>query len=276
MPDQPDYTDIEDFIRQVFEENFEQLRLESGHSITPEVKEAALQQVLLYWRKLHHIAERVTDTEVHLSLPGQETPRGREYTIEGVVDIVREEGRVTMYDIKTHDADYVRANLELYEQQLNVYAHIWQELRRQPLDEAAVIATDFPRAVKEALESNDPNHLAYALAQWDPIVPITYDPARKDRTLYEFGQVVDQIEDGQFAPPPVEKLEETIPGPRTERFGTRVCRNCDARFSCDSYRRYAWGSSRGRVAESRMPYFADTSDDLDQETWRTAGLDASV
>ena len=30
-----------------------------------------------------------------------------------------------MYDIKTHDADFVNAN-EDYEDQLNVYTHIWQ------------------------------------------------------------------------------------------------------------------------------------------------------
>lgn len=272
MPDDgPSYDlEIEDFIRKAFEENFEQLRLESGHTIAPDAKEAALNQVLLYWRKLRTIAERVTDTEVRLSLPGQETPRGREYTIEGVVDIVREEGRVVMYDIKTHDADYVRANIDLYEQQLNVYAHIWQELRRQPLDEAAVIATEYPTSVKQALASGDPAHLAHALQQWDPVVPITYDPARKDRTLYEFGQIVDRIEDGEFAPPPVERLQETIPGPQPQRFGTRVCRDCDARFSCDSYRAYFLDRNRGRA----LPDFADSSD-LDQESWRTASLDTS-
>ena len=105
--------EMEDFLREVFEENFEHLRLESGHSITPYGKEVAFNQVLIYWRKMRGVAENVTDTEVRLSLPQQETPRGREYTIEGVVDIVREQDRTMMYDIKTHEADYVRANLEM-------------------------------------------------------------------------------------------------------------------------------------------------------------------
>ncbi|GIV76586.1 MAG: hypothetical protein KatS3mg050_0980 [Litorilinea sp.] len=272
MPGQTDYADIEDFIRQVFEENFEALRLESGHTIAPDTKAAALNQVLLYWRKLRDIAERITDTEVHLSLPQQTTPAGREYTIEGVVDIVREDERVIMYDIKTHDADFVRANLDLYAQQLNVYAHIWQELRRQRLDETAVIATDYPDAVKRALDNPDPEALAYALERWNPVVPIHYDPAAKDRTLYEFGQVVDQIEEGRFAPPPVERLQEALPGARQERFAVRVCRDCDARFSCDSYRTYAQGSPR--IAEQRMNiYFIE--DDPDREAWRTASLDAA-
>jgi len=97
--------DIESFIRQVFEENFELLAAESGHTISAASKETALQQVLLYWRKLRDVAEHVTDTEVHLTLPGQYTPQGREYAIEGVVDIVREDDRILMYDIKAHDAE---------------------------------------------------------------------------------------------------------------------------------------------------------------------------
>lgn len=125
--------EMETYIRNIFEQNFELLRLESGGSIAPDVKATALQQVLLYWRFLRDVAENVTDTEVHLSLPGCESPKGRDYTIEGIVDIVRDNDRTIMYDVKTHDADYVRANLPMYEEQLNVYAHIWQRLRKEPV-----------------------------------------------------------------------------------------------------------------------------------------------
>ena len=273
---EPNYgQEMEDFIRQVFDENFEQLRLESGHSIAPHVKETALNQVLLYWRKLRDIAENVTDTEVRLSLPGQESQRGREYSIEGVVDIVREQDRTLMYDIKTHDAEYVRANIELYEQQLNVYAHIWQELRQQPLDETAVIATDYPEAVQEAMASSDPRHMAYALENWEPVVPIDYDASRVYRTIVEFGQVVDAIEDGRFSPPSLDKLNVMLEGPRRERFATRVCRNCDARFSCSSYRQYAW-KGRGIAERRTAEYFADPPVDIEQENWVSASLDVSA
>lgn len=273
MPEKDVFRSIEDFIRDAFEENFELLVAESGHSISAESKQVALQQVLLYWRKLRHIAERITDTEVHLTLPGQETPQGREYTIEGVVDIIQEDERVIMYDIKTHDADYVRANMELYKQQLNVYAHVWQELRNQSLDEIAVIATDFPDGVKRALSNPAPNALELALASWEPVVPIEYDPAQKDRTIYMFGKTVDDIENGKFSPPSVERLQKyIIAGRKQERFGTRICRNCDARFSCDSYRQYVTRSKR--FAEHDMAYFTDS--DPDEEDWRTASLDAAT
>jgi len=268
--------ELDAYIRQVFEQNYDELRLDSGHAISPDVKLTALNQVLLYWRVLREIAQNVTDTEVRLSLPGQETPRGRDYTIEGVVDILREEDRTVMYDIKTHNADYVRANLELYEQQLNVYAHIWKELRKQRLDEMAVIATDFPDAVRDALASENNDELTYALSQWQPVVPIEYDPLRLEGTVKEFGQVVDAIEDGRFAPPPLEKLQEHMSGLRNIRFGTHVCRNCDARFSCVSYRQYAWLGGKKAADRAILQYLQEAMTDAEQETWRSANLDASA
>src|SRR5438876_3937588 len=61
-----------------------------------------------------HIAESVTDTEVKLNLPNQKTPKKRTFCIDGVVDIVRENDAVTMYDLKTHDLEFVRDNIDLY------------------------------------------------------------------------------------------------------------------------------------------------------------------
>src|SRR5271157_3627574 len=102
--------EVEQKIRESFEANYEQLREESGHSLSPDVREAALQEVLLYWRKLHELAEKITETEVRLNLPNQNTPQGRKFGIEGVVDIVREHDRTTMYDINTHDLELINAN----------------------------------------------------------------------------------------------------------------------------------------------------------------------
>lgn len=276
MPDTTYEEEIEGLIREVFERNFEELRLESGKTISAVVKQAALNQVLLYWRKLREVAEAVTDTEVHLSLPSCESPEEREYTIEGIVDIVQDDARTVMYDIKTHDAEYVRGNLDLYEQQLNVYAHIWQGLRGEPLDEVAVIATAFPATVEDALASNDPAHLAHALSAWEPIIPIGYDSRRVEETVREFGGVVDTIEENRFAPRPVDDLREVLPGTQHRRFATQICRNCDARFSCASYREYAWKPGRG-VAETQMAkYYLDVPSGAEQEQWRTAGMDEAV
>jgi len=111
----PTDKEIEAFLRESFEQNFELLKLESGHSLGADIKDAAWNQVLFYWRKLKDIATRVTETEVRLNLPDQESPGGRKFGIEGVVDIVREGDQTVMYDIKTHDADQVRENIADYE-----------------------------------------------------------------------------------------------------------------------------------------------------------------
>lgn len=264
--------EIEAFIRQVFEQNYEELRLDSGHAITPDVKQAALNQVLLYWRILSDVAQNVTDTEVRLSLPAQKTPRGRDYTIEGVVDILRDNDRTVMYDIKTHNADYVRANIELYEQQLNVYAHIWQELRKQSLDDMAIIATDYPETVRNALANENEQELAYAISQWQPVVNIDFDPNSVGQTITEFGQVVDDIEEGRFNPPSLDRLKEAMPGTRGIRFATHVCRNCDARFSCSAYRQYAWLGNKGAADRSMKQYFDEAASDPEQEVWRSGNL----
>ena len=185
--------EIAEFIRENFETNYEELRAASAHSIAPDVKAAALNQVLLYWRMMRDVALNVSDTEVRLSLPAQATPQGRIYSIDGIVDILRDNARTVMYDIKTHDADYVRANLEIYAEQLNVYAHIWQTLRHQNLDAMAIIATHFPESVGNALSDGNEQELEYALQGWQPLVEVDFHPDSVAGTIEEFGRVVDDI-----------------------------------------------------------------------------------
>lgn len=120
-PDDPVTDDeVEQHIHEFFERNYDLLRREAGQVLAEAGKQQALAQALHYWRKLKAIATSVTDTEVKLSLPGQVTPKGRPFVIEGVVDIVREGNEVRMYDIKTHEEADVRAQRDLYEEQLNV------------------------------------------------------------------------------------------------------------------------------------------------------------
>lgn len=227
--------------------------------------------MLLYWRKLRDVAEAVTDTEVRLMLPNCQSAAGRGFAIEGVVDIVREQGRTVMYDIKTHEARYVRQNRELYEKQLNVYAHIWQQLRGEPLDETAVIATSLPDDLVEAIGSGDEAFVAAAMAHWDPLVPLDFDAARVEETVADFGQVVDRIEDGTFEPRSVADLNKRE-GDMTARFATAVCRNCDARFSCASYREWALsGVSRSNIERRFAEYYGDLQD-RDPDAWLNANL----
>lgn len=253
---------FESNLRQSFEANYEALRLEGGHSITREFKELAWQQVLAYSRKLREIAERVTETEVKLVLPNQNSAEGRPYSIEGVVDIVQQDERTVMYDIKTHDPAYIEANLSEYEKQLNVYAHIWHGIRRQPLDEIAIISTALPSALRSAFNSNDEQAIKLEMDKWKPIFRVPLDPGHVEATIAEFGATVDKIEDRKFPPAAVTKLQKQ-PG-EVQAFATRVCRNCEGRFSCDSYRDYVRsGSVRPRFDFSLFDSNIDETEQLD-------------
>lgn len=262
--------DIEQRLNEFFEENLAALALENGHSLTPEVKESARQQVLMYWRKLSAIAERVTDTEVRLSLPQQTSPKGRTFAIEGIVDIVREDERVVMYDIKTHDTEAIKANIEDYERQLNVYAHIWQNLRQLRLDEIAVICTQLPEGLKQAIGMGNEQGIAYELDRWEPVIPIPFDVSHVDEAIRAFGETVDLIEDGCFGPVDLVTLQTRLPG-TTRTFASEICRRCDVRFSCASYRAYAHAASQGVEVRFRQ-YFDDFGEQIEQDERIVAGL----
>jgi hypothetical protein len=263
--------EIEQEIQRLFEENYELMRLEGGHALSADVKQAALLQVLFYWRKMRDVAENVTETEVKLNLPEMVTSEGRKYGIEGVVDIIREDDMTVMYDIKTHDADYVRANTTEYQRQLNVYAHIWQGLRQQELDQTAIIATSFPVGLREAVKQNDERRITKELDNWQPLIDIPFSQDNVEATIAEFGEVVDAIESSQFEPPPVDRLQQLMPGKKTT-FAVQVCRNCDARFSCSAYRNYVHSS--GSKSDSMLSRFlSDFGSDADREDWVYTNLE---
>ena len=264
--------EIEDFIRDALQHNFELLQLESGHSLAAGVKATALNQAILYWRKLKEVANKITETEVRLNLPGQKTPGKRKFGIEGVVDIVRSDDKVIMYDIKTHDADAVRENITDYEQQLNIYAYIWQNLRGQSLDELAIIATAYPDEVKEAIGTRNEEAILREIEKWDPLVKIDIDPSHVDQIITDFGTVVDCIENGDFEPASLEKLNSRY-GKKNSQFATAVCRNCDARFSCNSYRLYATGSRSPKELALKQ-YLSNYGTDLDQHDWLSNEIDS--
>ena len=266
--------EIEQEIGRLCEENYELMRLEGGHALSADTKIQALLQVLFYWRKMRDVAENVTDTEVKLNLPEQLTPQGRKYGIEGVVDIIRENDRTVMYDIKTHDADYVRANTAEYEKQLNVYAHIWQGLRKQDLDQTAIIATSLTVGLREASRGNDIKRIEKELNNWNPLIDISFNQGSVEATIAEFGEVVDAIESRSFEPPPVERLKALLPGKKTT-FAVQVCRNCDARFSCSAYRNYV-DSSQSRADTLLSRFLNDYGSDSDREDWRYTNLEATT
>jgi len=265
--------EVEQRIVEMFEENYQSLRLAGGHALTEDIKQTALRQVIAYYRKLRHIAEKITETEVKLTLPNETTTNGNKFNIEGIVDIVREDDEVWMYDLKTHDADYIRNHTEFYESQLNVYAHIWQNLRKNHLDHTAIISTSLPENVKTAFTRGDDKDMELALDAWEPVIDITYKQENVDQTVKEFADVVDNIEARRFSAPHVKRLKEKVKGPEVQ-FATYVCRNCDARYSCSSYRDYVKQSGARSQAEFRK-YLEDTGDAVTNEERILTNLEKS-
>jgi hypothetical protein len=256
---------METKLRDFFEANCQRLREEGGHALSEYAKEEAWEQVLWYWRRLQGLAKKVTETEVRLSLPSLKTPAGRPFSIDGIVDIIREDGTAKMYDIKTHDLDSVNGNKELYEEQLNVYAHIWQGVRGNPLETAAVISTAFPKEMKQAIRARDEAKLKKEFEKWDPIVPIEIKKEKVAETIKAFGTVVDAIEDGQFVCPAPAKLKDIFPG-TTKTFAYKVCLNCDGRYCCEAYRTYVSTQVSGRAREL-VKYFQKDFEKEQQEDW---------
>ncbi|WP_082050432.1 PD-(D/E)XK nuclease family protein [Risungbinella massiliensis] len=264
--------EVLEFIKEAFEENYELMRLEGGHSITNEAKERALQQVLLYWEKLHDLAEQVTDTEITLTLPEQTTPEGRKYTIQGVVDIVQANDETTMYDVKTHDLDTVQGSIEHYEGQLNIYSYIWKNLRQQPLDSAAIIATGQTEELKQAYRTENLQVIQQAVDAWEPVVEIPIETKNVHHTIEQFGKVVDCIESNRFQAPHWEKLKQPVVARKNVPFGTHVCRNCDARFSCDAFKQYV--SDKEGISNGRYVEFLDNyGDEQDRIEWIKANME---
>jgi hypothetical protein len=256
-------------IRELFDLNYEMLRLEGGHALTEDVKQMALNQIIYYYKRMRDVAEQVTETEVKLTLPEQKTSQGRNFTIQGIVDIVREDEETWLYDIKTHDLDYIHSNIEFYEKQLDIYAFIWQQLRGEKLDHAAVISTALPNSLKDAIQANDPKRIQHEMSRWQPLVKIPFKKEKVDETIADFGKVVDAIEAKQFQPAPIEKLKTPVAGTK-RNFGSYVCRNCDARFSCLSYLEF--------VAESKIArkvYFEDFGSDAERQDWANANLEVT-
>jgi len=266
-------TDDERFLLEAFEANFERLREESGRSLAPFIKESARQQVLLYYRRLYELASQVDETEVRLVLPEQTSPAGRQYTLEGVVDIVRDGDSTVMYDLKTYlDADSAREHVEPHYKQLNVYAHIWKGLHGAALDSVAVIATRPTKPLYRALRAGEAARIKKELDAWNPVLEVEVKGEVVTEVMENFGRVVDLIEEHRFTPPALEVLKApSRPGGKTP-FAQDVCLNCDARFGCASYRQFVRAQAPGRVDAALRDDLADFGGDAEKDDWRDSGV----
>ena len=237
---------VVDFLIDAFENNKEIIRSETGRTLNRELSRAALIQILVYWYKLKDVANSVTETEVRLVLADQETDSGTKFNIEGVIDLVQDDEGYFMYDLKSIDRATVLDSLADFTQQLSLYAHIWDGLRDQKLSGASIITTALPskfmEEIKPLIDTNEftadlESKILDILSEWEPVVDVDLSGGRLERFIDDFKSVVDSIENGEFCSPPAEKLLDEIEG-TGRKFGSLVCRKCDARYSCNSYRKH--------------------------------------
>ncbi|HNM02405.1 MAG TPA: PD-(D/E)XK nuclease family protein [Leptospiraceae bacterium] len=253
----------------------------------------------------------------------------RVYTLEGVVDVVTLNKKVILYDIKTYDYEIIKDKKHTHEiqKQLNVYVHIWEKLnvndpKFKEVAGIGVIVLSYPKELKKDIREkknlnvNEKNFLSeleniindYSKKNLDWKMEENFSLNRSDikRIIEEFGHTIDAIVDRKFSPRPYSKKtregEETgilqILFPKEdkktnkvngEKFATRVCRNCDARFSCNSYRQYmknqAVTGKRTFGSENRFAKYIDLSSndnvspdetELDMDKEIEDGLDNSV
>lgn len=270
-------TEIEEFIRLRLKENLKVMQAETGQRVNQSVVIAAERQALAYWFTMRKLAEKITETEVKLSLPECRSPKGRTFTIEGVVDIVQEDAGMSIYDIKTMPRDYVEKNKLKFAMQLNVYAHILAGLKGYKVKKAAVIATAPADGVKRRFNTDSYEAFIEILRSIDPQVDIPLNEDSIADTITKFGEVVDRIQDGDFKPKSEEDLKrKEIEGGKTRQFGTDVCRNCDVRFSCASYRAFRSIPENLKKVKRKdtniWEFFTDCGDSLDVSD----GLDANT
>ncbi len=127
-----------------------------------------------------------------------------------------------------------------------------------------------PETLRQAGPAQDQRRIDQELAHWEPVIPVPFEPAHVADTVRIFGETVDKIEDGYFTPVDLDTLQARLPG-TTRTFASEICRRCDARFSCASYRAYAHAASRGTEVRFRQ-YFDDFGDDTEQSERIASGL----
>ena len=168
---------------------------------------------------------------------------------------------VWLYDLKTHDQERINANLTPYKEQLFIYAFIWKNLQGNQLDNTAIISTSLPNKLEKAIALGKPELIEREVKNWEPIIPIGYSEDEVADMINNFGEVVEHIENSDFAAPDVNTLLN-VPDGMKKPFAVHVCRNCDVRYSCKSYAEYM-KVSKGANRNNMYKYMCARAEDQD-------------
>ncbi|MBD2169251.1 ATP-dependent helicase [Calothrix membranacea FACHB-236] len=182
-----------------FDTNYAYLTKRERAYLAPNVKRAALEQVVRYYRRNDGDWERVKEAEVDISLVKDD------YILKGSIDLIQgENDTVEIVDFKSEkklDVNNIkdREKLDRYRRQLEVYAHIVEERTGLTVSKT---------------------HLYYTSEEsGNPYISFSKNSRSTDKTIATFDEVVRRIEAKDFSIP--------------ER-PTKLCKGCDMRFYCDA------------------------------------------
>ncbi|NWG14868.1 MAG: ATP-dependent helicase, partial [Acidobacteria bacterium] len=179
---------------EIFNRTFDVLLLSDVRPPGPEAREAALRQVLNYFRQNRAEMERIIETEVDVSLEKED------YILTGKVDLlIGGDGKLELLDFKTQPKPDDPKLYDVYEQQLCTYGHILETRYGKRPERLLVYWTAEER-------------------KQDAITVFPYRTEKVAKAAEHFDQVVKKIQQGEFsilAPP--------------ER---KICKNCDIRNLC--------------------------------------------
>ncbi|MGC8483409.1 MAG: ATP-dependent DNA helicase [Thermodesulfobium sp.] len=192
--DKKDFTtsDIENWL----EQNYKALLLSGLRPISQTQKEVALKQVINYFKQNHDILERISETEVNVSVEKED------YIITGKIDLLTsKDGKFEILDFKTPPKQENNSELiDRYFKQLCLYGYILKERYGKPVEKMYIYWTSEER-------------------RKDALMEMRYSEKDVEEAGRYFDEVVRKIKEENF--------KVSIP-PDTEK----VCRECDFRFYC--------------------------------------------
>ncbi|SDD08756.1 DNA helicase-2 / ATP-dependent DNA helicase PcrA [Desulfurella multipotens] len=192
--DKKDFTtsDIENWL----EQNYKALLLSGLRPISQTQKEVALKQVINYFKQNQDILERISETEVDVSVEKED------YIITGKIDLLTsKDGKFEILDFKTPPKQENNSELiDRYFKQLCLYGYILKERYGKPVEKMYIYWTSEER-------------------RKDALMEMRYSEKDVEEAGRYFDEVVRKIKEENF--------KVSIP-PDTEK----VCRECDFRFYC--------------------------------------------
>jgi DNA helicase-2/ATP-dependent DNA helicase PcrA len=182
-------------LRELFDRTFRFLIASDVRPIGDKARDAALAQVLNYFRQNRDEMRRVIQTEVDVSLEKDG------YILAGKVDLLLGgDGKLELLDFKTSPRPKGSPELiAAYERQLCTYAHILERRHARHVDRLLLYWTSEPR-------------------KQDALMVLPYDPKRVEEAGLHFDEIVRRIQAREFA---VATPPEAA-----------ICKECDLRMLC--------------------------------------------